>query len=185
MTRYRRNGNLWSRVYCSAYCDRANLGFAHYASIPWRTIKGKAVLFGDNESVITSSTLPDSRLTNRHNALSYHRVREAIAVKIMNFIYKKGQKIRLIYWVSIAHILSFGLMFNLYFFGLGIPLVLMTIKRIRSKERRSRFNSWWINLFTTRTTWRGVTENKQGWRHQSGHVMTSWVWSRTKSWYGG
>ena len=36
-----------------------------YLGVP---IKGKAVLFGDNESVITSSTLPDSRLTKRHNA---------------------------------------------------------------------------------------------------------------------
>ena len=65
-----------------------------YLGIP---IKGKAVLFGDNESVITSSTLPDSRLTKRHNAFSYHRVREAIAAKIINFIYKKGQEIWLIY----------------------------------------------------------------------------------------
>ena len=54
-----------------------------YLGVP---IKGKAVLFGDNESVITSSTLPDSRLTKLHNALSYHRVRETIAAKIMNFI---------------------------------------------------------------------------------------------------
>ena len=47
---------------------------------------------GNNESVITSSALPDSHLTKRHNALSYHRVREAIVAKIMNFVYKKGQE---------------------------------------------------------------------------------------------
>jgi hypothetical protein len=36
-------------------------------------------MFGDNQSVITSSTIPHSRLFMRHNALLYHRVREAIA----------------------------------------------------------------------------------------------------------
>ena len=39
-------------------------------------------MFGDNQSVITSSTIPHSRLSKRHNALSYHRVREAIVAKI-------------------------------------------------------------------------------------------------------
>ena len=40
-----------------------------YLSVP---IKGKAYMFNDNESVITSSTLPHSRLSKHHNALSYH-----------------------------------------------------------------------------------------------------------------
>ena len=59
-----------------------------YLGVP---IKGRAYMFGDNESVITSSTLPHSRLTKRHNALSYHRVREAIVAKILNFAYIKGE----------------------------------------------------------------------------------------------
>jgi hypothetical protein len=42
-------------------------------------IDGPSWLFGDNQSVITSSTVPTSTLNKRHNALSYHRVREAIA----------------------------------------------------------------------------------------------------------
>ena len=42
-------------------------------------------LFGDNQSVITSSTLPESVLNKRHNALAYHQVREAIAAKILTF----------------------------------------------------------------------------------------------------
>jgi len=36
-------------------------------------------LFGDNESVVKSTTIPHSQLAKRWNALSYHRVREAIA----------------------------------------------------------------------------------------------------------
>ena len=35
--------------------------------------------FGDNRSVVTSSTIPHSTLGKQWNALSYHRVREAIA----------------------------------------------------------------------------------------------------------
>ena len=42
-------------------------------------IDGPYWLFGDNSSVITSSTTPHSTLNKRHNALSYHRLRESIA----------------------------------------------------------------------------------------------------------
>ena len=37
------------------------------------------------KSVMTSSTVPHSLLSKRHNILSYHRVREAIAAKILVF----------------------------------------------------------------------------------------------------
>ena len=40
---------------------------------------------GDNKSVVTSSTIPQFILNRRHNMLSYHRVREAIAAKILEF----------------------------------------------------------------------------------------------------
>ena len=55
-----------------------------YLGVP---IKGKEYMFGDNQSVITSSTLPHSKLSKRHNALSYYRVREAIAAGIINFVH--------------------------------------------------------------------------------------------------
>ena len=45
----------------------------------------KAYMFGDNKSVVTSSTIPQSILKKRHNMLSYHIVREAIAAKILEF----------------------------------------------------------------------------------------------------
>ena len=48
-------------------------------------IKTKSYLFGDNRSVVTSSTLPHSTLVKRHNILAYHRVREAIASKILTY----------------------------------------------------------------------------------------------------
>ena len=35
-------------------------------------------MFGDNQSVLTNNTILHSQLNKRHNALAYHRVREAI-----------------------------------------------------------------------------------------------------------
>jgi len=42
-------------------------------------VEREVYLFGDNESVVNSATIPHSQLAKRWNALSYHRVREAIA----------------------------------------------------------------------------------------------------------
>ena len=53
-----------------------------YPSVPIMT---KAYTFSDNKSVVTSSTIPQSILDKRHNMLSYHRVREAIAAKILEW----------------------------------------------------------------------------------------------------
>ena len=36
-------------------------------------------MFGDNKSVVINATVPHSQLNKRHNALCYHRVREAVA----------------------------------------------------------------------------------------------------------
>ncbi len=48
-------------------------------------LDGASWLFGDNQSVITSSTIPHSTLSKRWNALSYHRVREAVAAGYVRF----------------------------------------------------------------------------------------------------
>ena len=53
---------------------------------------GRSIMFGDNESVIKNSTLPNSRLMKRHMALSYHRVREAIVAKILSFHHIPGKE---------------------------------------------------------------------------------------------
>ena len=52
----------------------------------------KAYMFGDNKSVVMSPTIPQSILNKRNNMLSYHRVREAIAAKILEF-----------HWCSSSH----------------------------------------------------------------------------------
>ena len=51
-----------------------------YLGVPIMT---KVHMFGDNKSVVMSSTIPQSILDKMHNMLSYHRVREAIAAKIL------------------------------------------------------------------------------------------------------
>lgn len=54
-------------------------------------LDGPAWLLGDNKSVITSSTLPSSTLSKRHNALAYHRVRTAVATKVLKFCHINGK----------------------------------------------------------------------------------------------
>jgi len=51
----------------------------------------KSYLFGDNQYVVTSSTVPHSSLNKQRNALLYHRVWEAIAGKILAFFHIDGK----------------------------------------------------------------------------------------------
>ena len=54
-------------------------------------LDGPAWMFGDNQSVLTSATVPQSNLNKRHNALAYHRVREAVSAKVMYFMHIAGK----------------------------------------------------------------------------------------------
>jgi hypothetical protein len=44
-------------------------------------------MFGDNQSVISSGTIPHSSLNKRHNASAYHCVHEAIASEVIWFFH--------------------------------------------------------------------------------------------------
>jgi hypothetical protein len=55
-------------------------------------LDGTAYMFGDNQGVITQSTIPHSVLTKRHNALAYHRVREAVAAGVIYFLKIDGKQ---------------------------------------------------------------------------------------------
>jgi hypothetical protein len=46
-------------------------------------IDGPANVFCDNNSVVTNTTIPTSTLKKKHNAIAYHRVREAVAAGIV------------------------------------------------------------------------------------------------------
>jgi hypothetical protein len=48
-------------------------------------LDGPTQMFGDNNSVILNTTIPSSQLKKKHNAIAYHRVREAIAAGIIEF----------------------------------------------------------------------------------------------------
>ena len=58
-----------------------------YLGVP---LDGPAWLFGDNQSVVNSSTLPYSTLSKRWNVLSYCKCREAIAAGIVRFEHIPG-----------------------------------------------------------------------------------------------
>ena len=58
-----------------------------YLGVP---IMGPSHMFGDNESAVNSSRNVHAELHKRHNALSFHRVREAIASRFIDFVYLPG-----------------------------------------------------------------------------------------------
>lgn len=48
-------------------------------------------MFGDNKSAVDSSMTPHRKIYERHVALSFHRVREAIAAKIISYHFIDGK----------------------------------------------------------------------------------------------
>jgi hypothetical protein len=48
-------------------------------------IRQRSMMYGDNMSVVLNTTLPSSALKKKHNAIAYHRVREAVAAGIVEF----------------------------------------------------------------------------------------------------
>ena len=53
-------------------------------------IDGPATVLCDNKSVVTNSSVPASVLNKRHNAICYHRVREAQAAQIIRVAWIPG-----------------------------------------------------------------------------------------------
>ena len=49
-------------------------------------------MFCDNMSVVVSSSIPKSTIKKRHNALAYHRVREAVAAGIVNIHHIRSEE---------------------------------------------------------------------------------------------
>jgi hypothetical protein len=54
-------------------------------------LNGPALMLGDNMSVVLNTTVPSSVLKKNHNAIANHRVRKAIAARIMRFAYIKSE----------------------------------------------------------------------------------------------
>ena len=62
-------------------------------------LDGSILMLGDNKSVVINTTIPSSALKKKHNAIAYHRVREAIAARIVRFCHIDTQ-------VNIADVLT-------------------------------------------------------------------------------
>ena len=54
-------------------------------------VDGPTSVFCDNESVFKNSTRPESTLKKKHNAIAYHRTREAIAAGIIRVAWEDGR----------------------------------------------------------------------------------------------
>jgi hypothetical protein len=58
-------------------------GFCYKLRMMGIPIDGPSNVFCDNKSVVTNSTVPTSTLKKKHNAMAYHRVREAVAAAVL------------------------------------------------------------------------------------------------------
>ena len=54
-------------------------------------VDGPTNLFCDNEAVVTNTTRPESTLKKKHNAIAYHRAREAQAAGIVRIAKEDGE----------------------------------------------------------------------------------------------
>ena len=48
---------------------------------------GPTIILGDNNSVVLNVSLPSSTLKKKHNSVAFHRIREAVAARIITFWY--------------------------------------------------------------------------------------------------
>ena len=53
-------------------------------------VNGPTSVFCDNESVVKNSTAQETMLKKRHNAITYHRAREAQAAGIIRVAWESG-----------------------------------------------------------------------------------------------
>ena len=60
----------------------------HYLGVP---VHDTSYVFGDNKTVCDSATIPHAKLHKCHNALSFHRVHEAVAAKFVAIYHLNGE----------------------------------------------------------------------------------------------
>jgi hypothetical protein len=54
-------------------------------------IAGPASVYCDNDSVVNNTMKPESTLKKKHNAIAYHRVREAVASSTVRITWEDGK----------------------------------------------------------------------------------------------
>ena len=55
-------------------------------------IDGSALMLGDNKSVVVNTTIPSSALKKKHQMVAYHRVREAVAARLIRFCHIESSR---------------------------------------------------------------------------------------------
>ena len=85
-----------------------------YLGIP---IEGRTYLFGDNKTVVESCGLPKARLHKRHVLLSFHRVRDAVASKVLAFVHIPGVINPADVLTNTGDISKYGMFYEHYSFG--------------------------------------------------------------------
>ena len=65
--------------------------FRYKARMMGMEVVGPSVLFVDNDAVVKNTTLPSSTLKKKHNAIAYHKVREAVAAGIIKVAHIKSE----------------------------------------------------------------------------------------------
>jgi hypothetical protein len=76
-----------SEFVASRICTDKIVEFRYMLRMLGVPIEGPSYMFGDNLAVVSSSTIPEYNLKKRHNAIAYHRVREAVAAGIIKYIH--------------------------------------------------------------------------------------------------
>ena len=71
-------------------CTEQIMGLRYQLRMMGVPVSESTYMFGDSQSVITSAAIPENNLKKRHVALSYHRVREAIAAGVIKFYHIEG-----------------------------------------------------------------------------------------------
>ena len=72
-----------SELVASRLCMEAIIGLRYKLRMMGINVGKKSTVLGDNLSVITNLQYPSSSLKKKHNAVAYHKCREAIAAGIM------------------------------------------------------------------------------------------------------
>ena len=89
-------------------------------------LDGPALMLGDNMSVVLNTTVPSSVLKKKHLGIGYHRVREAIAAKIMRFAHIRSEE-------NLADILTKALP-NPIFYKLVKPVLFRVPAHVREQD---------------------------------------------------
>ena len=66
-------------------------GFRYKLRMMGIPLDGETNVFCDNESVFKSATMPEVTLKKKHNAIAYHRTREAQAANIVRIAWEEGE----------------------------------------------------------------------------------------------